>query len=63
VSACTHDRTGIVTTHPVPGSYDNGSHASTNVCDEAECIADAIAWVERYTRKPAHHVPDRQVTS
>jgi len=40
---CTHPRTGVVTTHPEPGSYSTGSHAATNVCDLPECIAEAIA--------------------
>jgi hypothetical protein len=59
MNACTHARTGVVTSHPVTGSYQPGSsHAATNVCDRPECIAEAIAWVERMTRKPAHHVLD-----
>lgn len=56
MSACRHPRTGVVTTHP--GSYETGSHAATNVCDRPECIAEAVAWVERMTRRPAYHVRD-----
>jgi hypothetical protein len=55
---CTHPRTGRVTSHP--GVYVEGSHAATSVCDRPECIDEAVAWVERVTRKPAHHVLDAQ---
>ena len=53
---CNHPRTGRVTTHPA--GYTDGSHAATNVCARPECIAEAIAWGERYSGKQAHHVPD-----
>lgn len=55
---CAHARTGVVTSHP--GSYEGGSHASTNVCDRTECLEEATKWVERYTRKPAVHVLDEE---
>jgi hypothetical protein len=57
---CDHPRTGIVTSHP--NGYVEGRHAATNVCDQPDCIAEAIAWVERMTRKPAHHILDQQKT-
>lgn len=56
MTPCTHPRRGIVTSHPA--GYTNGSHAATNVCDRPDCIAEAIAWVERVTGKPAFHVVD-----
>lgn len=56
---CGHPRTGIVTTHP-NGGYENGSHAATDVCDQPACIAEQIAWAQRYTGRPAFHVPDAQ---
>lgn len=55
---CTHPRTGIVTSHP--NGYVEGRHAATNVCDLPECIAEAIAWVQRMSGKPAHHLLDAQ---
>ena len=55
-AACTHLRTGIVTSRL--DDSQNGSHAATSVCDQPECIAEATAWVERMTGKPAHHVLD-----
>lgn len=61
---CTHPKTGVVTSHkPNPSLFEAavlGSHAETPVCDLPECIAEATAWVERMTRKPAHHVLDSQ---
>jgi hypothetical protein len=58
--ACTHSpKTGKVTSQEGHG---DGATATTRVCDLPECIAEAITWVERYTRKHAFHVPDRQVT-
>jgi hypothetical protein len=53
---CRHARRGIVTSG---GGVDEG-HAATNVCDRPECIADAIAWAEAFTRLPAKHIPDRR---
>jgi len=56
---CTHPRTGIVTSHPEPGSFSMPSHATTYVCDLPECIEEAKAWVTRMTYgKPAFHVLD-----
>ena len=56
---CSHPRRGRVTSHPVPGSYVEGPHAATNVCDLPECIAEAVAWVTRMTHGlEAHHIPD-----
>ena len=54
---CTHPRTGVVTSHP-DGNYQGGSHAATDVCDQPECIAEAMKWVKRYARRKAYHVPD-----
>lgn len=54
---CTHPRTGVVTSHRGRGRYD-GPIAVTPVCDRPECIDEALAWVARMSRKPAHHVSD-----
>ena len=66
MTACVHPRTGVVTSHdPKPGLFKAaplGAHAVTPVCNLPECIAEATAWVERMTRKPAHHVLDAQKT-
>lgn len=56
MTACFHERTGRVTTHP--GGYTNGAHAATGVCNLPECIAEALAWAERMTGLPAFHVRD-----
>jgi len=54
---CTHPRTGVVTSQRERGRYD-GPIAVTPVCDRRECIDEALAWVTRMSRKPAHHVLD-----
>ncbi|HEY2086296.1 MAG TPA: hypothetical protein VGH54_09755 [Mycobacterium sp.] len=55
---CTHPRTGVVTSGPWTAA--SGSHAATNVCDRPECIAEATAWVERVTRRPAIYRRDEK---
>lgn len=67
MSACTHPRTGVVTSHKPRASMfeavELGAHAQAPVCDLPECIAEALAWVERMTRKTAHHVRDEVTAS
>lgn len=49
-----HRRVGIVTS----GSFD-GAHASTQVCGNRHCQADAKEWAESITRlRDARFVPD-----
>jgi hypothetical protein len=43
-----------------PWTAASGSHAATNVCDRPECIAEATAWVERVTRRPAIYRRDEK---
>lgn len=50
---CDHARRGIVRAGDPAGAY-----AATNVCDRAECIADAKEWAEAQVRQPATHVRD-----
>ena len=56
MTACTHTRTGTVTSRPLGGIED--SHAATRVCNRPECIAEAVAWVERVSGRKAYHVAD-----
>ena len=56
MTACTHIKSGIVTSRPLGGIED--SYAATRVCDEPECIGEAIGWVERYSHHTAHYVAD-----
>lgn len=52
---CRHARKGIVTTGVPMGQ----GHASTQVCDRAECIADAIEWARAVSGgKDADYIPD-----
>lgn len=52
---CRHVRKGRV----LAGDLD-GPHASTQVCDRPECIADAKEWAEAKVRQPAVHIPDER---
>jgi hypothetical protein len=57
MNACTHPRTGRVSTNPQ--GYTERPHAATSVCDLQECIEEALAWVTRVTfGLPAFHVRD-----
>jgi hypothetical protein len=64
MSACTHPRKGIVTSHRMHGAFETvelGPHAESPVCDLPECIDEAVKWVVRMTSgKPAFHVPDAE---
>jgi hypothetical protein len=52
-----HPRRGRVTNQP--DGYDaSRPHASTVVCDRAECIDKAKRWVAAETNQTAHHLPD-----
>lgn len=55
---CRHPRTGVVSDSPAPYACEIATVAP--VCDRPECIADATAWVELVSRKPAYHVPAAQ---
>ena len=50
---CRHKRKGIVKA----GEWD-GAHASTAVCDRAECIDDAMAWAKAVTHLESSFIPD-----
>ena len=55
MNACTHPRTGRVSTNPQ--GYTERPHAATSVCDLQECIEEALAWVTRVTfGLPAFHM-------
>jgi hypothetical protein len=54
---CRHAPAGVVTTQP-SGEWEEGAQAP--VCSRPACIDEATAWVQRVSRKPAHHVPDVQ---
>ena len=56
MTACTHTKSGVVTSRPLGGIED--SYAATRVCDLPECIAEATEFVERYSHKTAHYVAD-----
>lgn len=49
---CRHPRTGVVTT------LSGDSFACAPVCDNSDCIAEAMSWVRRLTRRAAYHVLD-----
>ena len=56
-TTCGHPVAGVVTTPPA-GVHEEGAQAP--VCAQPACIDEAVAWVERVTRKPAHHLLDVQ---
>lgn len=62
MAACTHPRTGTVTSHPARDRYD-GRIATTPVCPLPECLAEAFAWVQRMSGRPAVYVLDSEVSS
>ena len=45
---CKHRPTGRVTSGEL-----SGAHASVYVCGRAACVADAMAWAEASTGRPA----------
>lgn len=49
-----HERHGIVTS----GDARSGPHAAVNVCDQPECIREAMAWCQGVTGQRAEHIPD-----
>ena len=52
-------RAGIVTNQP--DGYDKSrGHASTEVCGDPSCRADAIAWVWRKTGEHGVYVSDKK---
>lgn len=52
---CRHARRGLVSAGDPHGAF-----ASTQVCDRAECIADALEWAQAEVRQPATHRPDER---
>jgi hypothetical protein len=50
---CKHVRKGIVRAGDPAGAY-----ASTQVCDRAECITDAMEWATAQAHESAEHVRD-----
>lgn len=50
---CKHVRRGRVEA----GDPHSGPHASTQVCDRPECIADALLWAKAMTHLEGRHLP------
>lgn len=56
MTACTHTKSGLVTSRPLGGIED--SYAATRVCDLPECHQEAYEWVERVSQRTPYYVAD-----